>query len=137
MSSTTLARIAFVAVLAQYLLALGSFGFWVARDADARGSRHVALWGIVSAFTGGLAGLAYLSARSDVVERTRPPTRGERAAQTVLLAVLPAWVLAATFAPPDPFTQMFYELGLFAVVFPLAYVLDYRDGYARLRRRVG
>ena len=137
MSSITPVRVAFAAVAAQYLLVLGSLGLWVARDADARGSRHVLLWGLSSAVTGGLVGLVYYVGRSDVGERTRPPTRGERLARTVVLAALPAWVLSATLAPLDPFTQALYGPGLLVVTLPLAYVLDYRGGYARLRERVG
>ena len=126
MPSAVVHRLAFAAVAVHLALMLGALGLWVARDAYARGSRHVALWGLAAAFTGGLVGLVYLFVRSDVGERTCPPTRGERAARAVALATLSAWVLASVFSPPDPFTQVYYGFGLLAVTLPLAYVLDYR-----------
>ena len=138
MPSTLPVRVAFVAFAAQYLLVVGSLGFWVARDAGARGSRNGVWWGLASGFTGGLVGLGYvLFVRPDLGERTHPPTRGERAVRVVLLAVLPAWLLSATFAPPDPHAQALYGVGCLVVTLPLAYALDDRNGYARLRRRVG
>ena len=136
MPSTVVHRVAFAAVAVHFALMLGSLGLWVARDADARGSRDATLWGLATAFTGGFAGLVYLFVRSNIGERTHPPTRGEHAARAVALATLSAWVLASVFSPPDPLTQMYYAFGLLAVTLPLAYVFDYRNGYARLRRRV-
>ena len=137
MPSTVPARAAFAVVLVHYLLAVGSFGFWVARDAAARGSRRPALWGVGTAVTAGLVGTCYLLTRYRRSERSRPPTRGERAARAVTLATVSAWVLASLFSPPDPLTQVYYGVGLLAVTLPLAYLLDYRGGYGRLRRRVG
>ena len=137
MPSALFVRVAIAAVAAQYLLVVGSLGFWVARDAGARGSRSGVWWGLASGVTGGLVGLGYvLFVRPDLGERTRPPTRGERAARVILLAALPAWLLSATFAPPDPVTQALYGVGCLAVTLPLAYALDDRNGDVRLRGRV-
>ena len=135
MPSAVPAQAAFAVALVHYLLAVGSFGLWVARDAAARGSRGPALWGVGTAVTAGLVGTYYLFARRRLGERSHPPTRGERAARTVALAAVSAWVLASALAPPDPFTQIYYGVGLLAVTLPLAYVLDYRGGYHRLRER--
>ena len=86
--------------------------------------------------TAGLVDAYYLLARSRFGQRSHPPTRGERAARAVALATVSAWVLASVFAPPDPFTQVYYGVGLIAVTLPLAYLFAYRDGFARLRERV-
>jgi peptidoglycan/LPS O-acetylase OafA/YrhL len=137
MPSSLSAQTALAVALLHYLLAIGSFGVWVARDAAARGNRRATLWGVGTAVTAGLVGAYYLFVRARLDDRTHPPTRDERAARAVALAAVSAWVLASVFSPPDPSTQVFYGVGLLAVTLPLGYLLDYRGGYDRLRGREG
>ena len=110
--------------------ALG-FAYVVARDADARGSSVPTVWGVGSVVAWP-AGLFYLLVYARRRERSRPMERGERAAVTVVLAGLVAFVVAAAVGPPDPFTGFAWVGAVGPLLLVPGYVLVYRRGYRRL-----
>jgi hypothetical protein len=103
------------------LLALGA---WVYIDASAREETTPALWAVPVALFGPLI-VVYVLQRG---ERTRPQSDGERAALTVLLALLVAMMAGTVFSPPDTFAQPRNTFGALLVALPLFYLLVYRDG---------
>lgn len=113
------------------VVTLLSVFYWVSRDAAARGSSSPSLWG-ASAALSGVVGLYYLFVYAPGRERSVLPTRGERAAATVIVADVAAMVVGATLAPPDPFTQLVWWLPSIALLLPVSYLLVYRRGYRRL-----
>ncbi|MFC7098478.1 DUF7534 family protein [Halobaculum marinum] len=111
-----------------------AFAYAVIRDADARGSSVPTVWGVGSVIAWPAA-LWYLLVYARRRERSRAPDRGERAAVTVALAGVTAFVLAATAAPPDPVTQLVWAGALGPLLLVPGYVLVYRRGYRRLLER--
>ncbi|ESP88880.1 DUF7534 family protein [Candidatus Halobonum tyrrellensis] len=105
--------------------------YWVSRDAAARGSSSPSLWGAFTAVSG-VVGLYYLLVYAPRNERSVPPSRGERAAATVVVADVGAMLVGALLAPPDPFTQLVWWLPSVVLLLPVAYPLVYRQGYRRL-----
>ncbi|MFB6170427.1 MAG: hypothetical protein ABEJ06_04685 [Haloarculaceae archaeon] len=57
-----------------------------------------------------------------------------RAAVSVGVALLVAFVLGAVLAPPDPVTQLYVVGATLVPLSLLVYLLRYRGGYARLRQ---
>jgi fluoride ion exporter CrcB/FEX len=109
----------------------GLFGYWVYRDASAHGYRFpIVLVPVVLFAPFGL--LLYLYRRRGW-ERERSKTAWDRRVETVIVAVLAAFVIGALVTPPDPFSQI-RALPVFTLAaLPLSYLIVYRDGWARLR----
>ncbi|MFC7202413.1 hypothetical protein ACFQJC_02725 [Haloferax namakaokahaiae] len=111
-----------------------SLGWWVARDASARGFDHTLLLGTVSALTPiGLPYYLYMRYRTADQTRQRPASKTDRLLSTWASAGVAAFLTSAVLAPPDPFSQLFYELAGLAILLPCAYFLVYRGGYRRIR----
>ncbi|WP_436907481.1 hypothetical protein [Halosimplex marinum] len=96
---------------------------WVYLDARARGGDHpVRSTLTVAVFPPAL--VAYVVYRP---ERTAAPSDRERAALTVLLALLSAMMAGTAFSPPDVFAQPRNTFGAVLVTLPLFYLLVYRE----------
>ncbi|SEO96712.1 hypothetical protein SAMN04487948_10947 [Halogranum amylolyticum] len=122
----------FLPILAVWLTLLLVIAFAVSADARARDVRFAAVLGAVTAVFGPVA-LVYYLTRGSYGPREYPPSRWERTAWTLLLAVTGSFVLAATLAPPDPFTQSLYAGGSLLLSLPLAYLVVFRDLWGRVR----
>lgn len=110
-------------------------GYWVYRDASARGSSVPRWWGLAVAILDPLV-LGYLFTRwRKLGEREYPRTSRDRSVATALVALFGSLLLATETSPPDPLSQPRYFFGALVVVAPLAYLLVYRDGWARFRAR--
>lgn len=123
--------LAYAALLSMVAVTLSAVPFWVSQDAAARGSSAPTLWG-AAAVLSGVVGLYYVFVYRAGRERSVPPTRGERVAATAVVADVGAMLVAATLAPPDPYTQATWWVGTFVLLLPVAYLLVYRRGYRLL-----
>lgn len=80
--------------------------------------------------------LAYYVACDRLGSRRSPPTTRERAAWTLVLAMTVAFVLVATLAPPDPFTQLFELPAFLLAALPAAYLVVFHDAWTRAKSMV-
>ncbi len=123
------ALVSLLALLVPFVITFLGVVCWVTLDADARGSRWPAFWGVGSALSGVL-GLWYLDvARRELGPRSSPPGRGDRLALVAALGGIASMVLSTVVSPPDPFTQPLYFFGFFVVAAPVVYVLAPRFGF--------
>ncbi|MCU4800634.1 hypothetical protein OB920_09660 [Halobacteria archaeon HArc-gm2] len=110
--------------------------YWVYRDASARGSSNPRSWGVWVVIVD-LVVLSYLYNRwRKLGERNYPRTTRDRAVETTVVAGYGAFISGALLAPADFFLTPLYTVGGLAVTLPLAYLLVYRGGWARLRDAV-
>ncbi|WP_266079315.1 DUF7534 family protein [Haladaptatus caseinilyticus] len=117
--------------LAMYVVTVLSVNYWVYSDATARGSSFPSFWSISSVFFW-LPALYYFIRYRHLHERQRPPTRGNRIAQTLAISSLSATVVTTFFAPPDQFTRTLLVPACFAGTLSVTYVLVYRRQYKRI-----
>lgn len=107
--------------------------YWVYRDASARGSSNPRSWGLWVLIVD-LVLLSYLYNRwRKLGERRYPRTQWDRAVETALVACYGALLAAPMITPPDPLSMPMGYFTALAVALPIAYLLVYRDGWARLR----
>lgn len=106
---------------------LYALAYWTYRDADARGSSRPLAWAAGVACLPAILGPYYLFRRRGLDPRS-PRTRVDRLLGSVLVAVSSAFVIVASFAPPDPVSQLRTIVVLVPVLAALAYVLLYRVG---------
>ncbi|MBO4247940.1 hypothetical protein IL252_08950 [Halomicrobium sp. IBSBa] len=107
-------------------------GYWVYRDASARGRRNPILVVPVALFAP--FGLLLYLYRRRRWEREHPKTAWDRRVETALVAIGGAFVVGVLVTPPDPFTQILALPVLTTAALPLSYLLVYREGWTRLRR---
>ncbi|WP_049893527.1 DUF7534 family protein [Halogranum rubrum] len=109
----------------------------VVTDAHARGlSYPIALVLAVLAAILPMGILAYFVLSDHLGPRQTAQMRRERAAWTIVLASVVAFVLSATLSPPDPFTQLSeYPLFLLATL-PFAYLVVFKNPLSRLKTAV-
>lgn len=109
-----------------------ALAYWTYRDANARGSSQPLAWAAGVACLPAVFGPYYLLHRRGLDPRS-PRTRTDRILGSMLVAVSSGFVLVASFAPPDPVSQLRTIAVLFPVLVALAYVLLYRVGADQLR----
>lgn len=114
-----------LAFLAVFLATLAAVAWWVARDADARGSTRPRVWGLAAGLTPiGLPYYLFSRARHRGFEdRRTPPTRLDRLLATWASAGLVALLVGSVLAPPDPFAQAYWYLVGFAALLPVAWLV--------------
>lgn len=132
-SLSTAVSLALVAVV--YVAGLVAFSYAITMDAKARGHPHPAALGALGALVAPV-GLYFLFVRRWTGEREFPPTNGERVANFVVLVYLGSFLVAATLAPPDPFTQLLYAGGSLFATLPLAYLVVFKNPWRRLKAAV-
>lgn len=109
-----------------------ALAYWTYRDADARGSSQPLAWAVGVACLPAILGPYYLLSRRRLDPRSGR-TRVDRVLGSVLVAISSGFVLVASFAPPDPVSQLRTIAVLLPVLVPFAYVLLYRVGTSWLR----
>lgn len=110
--------------------------YWVYRDASARGSSNPRSWSLWILLVD-LVLLSYLYNRwRKLGERRYPRTYRDRVVETALVALYGALLGAPLVTPPDPLSMPMGYFTVLVVTLPLAYLLVYRDGWARLRTAV-
>jgi hypothetical protein len=99
-----------------------ALGYWVSADVAARGGgepRVVAVAAVLVPF----GPLVYLYARSRLGSRRRPVSPVARLAGVWSLCGICAFLLAATLAPPDPFTHLALVGGVLGPTAPALWLL--------------
>lgn len=106
-----------------------SAGFWVASDAEARGSPHPWVWSGF-AMISGVVLIYYLCRWRPNHERTYPWDRTERNAVIVSLAGLLTLLATPLVTPPDPISGLSSLAVLFACCLPVSYLLVERQSHS-------
>jgi hypothetical protein len=89
-----------IAIALGWLLGVAALGYWVVTDATERGRRAPWFDALLAVVFAPYI-LLYLYWRG---ERPSPPTRRELVARDSAVALLGAFILGTTLAPPDPVT---------------------------------
>ncbi|WP_262179795.1 hypothetical protein [Haloarcula laminariae] len=117
-----------VAALGTAVLVFGgplAAGYWVFRDAAARGSDRAGPYGVAATLLPIPLVPLYLFVRRTWPER-RHWSRRDRAAGTAAAALLSAWAVATLLAPPDPGSQFSWGAGAAVAVAAVAHPIAVR-----------
>jgi hypothetical protein len=113
-----------VVLFLTFVVTLVPLSYWVYSDAIARGSSFPSFWSVAGVLCWPV-GLYYLIRYRHSHERQRPPTRRNRIAKMLVLCSVASMIAGPFLAPPEPFAQVSYRLGIFVATLPVAYLLVY------------
>ncbi len=111
-----------------WLVTVVSLGWWVARDASARGSDHPIRWAVAAVATPvGLPYYLYRRFRRAGLGASGTHSQLDRLLGTVASATVGGLLAGAAFGPPDPFSQVRVAATSAAVLLPVAYLFVSRQ----------
>jgi len=102
-------------------IALG-VAYWIHRDATLRENGAASWWAIGTILLFPIVPTLYLLSLWWADPRAEMPTRTDRRVAALVLGAVAAVLGSSLVAPPDPFSNTLYTIGLSVVTFPLAYL---------------